>query len=369
MMEEVKAVGSALSVHGHNVKVTEVVKDGDVLTFLIVSQKLTGTGEYHVHRTYDDFEWLQQHLFSQEEELGIQGVIFPPLPGKAQVNTPAKVLKQLGFLGLGEWRLYCRALETFLRQIATHTILGKNKAVEIFLTSSEPPGGQRTKKNIFNRLSQAVEEMRKEGHKDVDEFFQTEREHNHLLTGCCKTAAEKFLDVVQTEQKIAVACGHFAAALQLCVEPGEDPDKQAFTHACVKLSQVFECMKRNMASVAENNASTLGLSLDLDYRYQEAEKEMLFRRTCKLVEVETARKNVEKAKPIKKTAMEEVLKAAQTDFEQISSVAKKEITRLQGARVEMLQQALVQLCEKQLLTAKENADQFNRQLQAFRGMA
>lgn len=38
--EEVKAVGSALSVHGHNVKVTEVVKDGDVLTFLIVSEKV-----------------------------------------------------------------------------------------------------------------------------------------------------------------------------------------------------------------------------------------------------------------------------------------------------------------------------------------
>lgn len=30
---------------------------------------------------------------------------------------------------------------------------------------------------------------------------------------------------------------------------------------------------------------------------------MLFRRTCKLVEMETARKNVEKAKPIKKTAV------------------------------------------------------------------
>lgn len=95
--------------------------------------------------------------------------------------------------------------------------------------------------------------------------------------------------------------------------------------------------------------------------------------------------------------MEEVLKAAQTDFEQTSRVAKKEvkfpvsnvscniqfnncrnirdvfflpqITRLQNARVEMLQRALVQLCEKQLLTAKENADQFKLQLQAFRGMA
>lgn len=30
---------------------------------------------------------------------------------------------------------------------------------------------------------------------------------------------------------------------------------------------------------------------------------MLFRRTCKLVEMETARKNVEKAKPIKKAAV------------------------------------------------------------------
>lgn len=29
--------------------------------------------------------------------------------------------------------------------------------------------------------------------------------------------------------EIAVACGHFATALQLCVEPGEDPDLQAFS--------------------------------------------------------------------------------------------------------------------------------------------
>lgn len=37
--------------------------------------QLSGTGEYHVNRTYDDFEWLQQHLFSQEDVPGIQGVI------------------------------------------------------------------------------------------------------------------------------------------------------------------------------------------------------------------------------------------------------------------------------------------------------
>lgn len=37
--------------------------------------QLSGTGEYHVDRTYDDFEWLQQHLFTQEDVPGIQGVI------------------------------------------------------------------------------------------------------------------------------------------------------------------------------------------------------------------------------------------------------------------------------------------------------
>lgn len=368
-MEEVNEVTSTLSVHGQNIKLAEVLKDGDTLTFLVVSQKLSGTGEYHVYRTYDDFEWLQQHLFSQEDVPGIQGVIFPPLPAKAQVNASAKVMKQLGLLGLGEWQPYCKALETFLRQIATHSILSKNKAVEIFLTSSDPPGRQRVRKNIFNWLSQAVEEKRKEGHKDVDEFFQTERDHNLLLTSCAKTAAERFLDVVQTEQKIAVACGHFSAALHLCVEQGEDPDKQAFTKSCVKLSEVFNSMKKNMAEVAENDVSTLGLGLDLESRYQEAEKEMLFRRTCKLVELETATRNAERAKPVKKAAMEEVKKAAETEFNHICGVAKQEIAQLRSARVKMLQQALVQWCEKQLLTAKESADQINQHLQAFRGMA
>uniref|UniRef100_A0A8D0DEN4 Si:dkey-28n18.9 n=1 Tax=Sander lucioperca TaxID=283035 RepID=A0A8D0DEN4_SANLU len=339
-----------------NINVTEVLKDGDSLTFLIVSQKLSGTGEYHVARAYDDFEWLQQHLFSQEDVPGIQGVIFPPLPAKAQVNASAK------------WQPYCKALETFLRQIAAHSILSKNKAVEIFLTSSDPPGRQRVRKNIFNRLSQAVEEKRKEGHKDVDEFFQTERDHNLVLTGCAKTAAEVSHVHPQYYANSILACGHFSAALHLCVEPGEDADKQAFSKACVKLSEVFDSMKKNMTSVAENNVSTLGLGLDLESRYQEAEKEMLFRRTCKLVELESARRNAEKAKPVKKAAVSACAHVSQEHTARSDYMLSCD-QQMSGARVEMLQQTLVQWCEKQLLTAKESAEQFNQHMQALRGMA
>ncbi|KAF6722787.1 Sorting nexin-6 [Oryzias melastigma] len=368
MMEEVKDASSFLSVQVHNIKVTEVLQDGDSLTFIIVSQKLSGTGEFHVDRTYEDFEWLQQHLFSQEDVPGIQGVIFPPLPARLQVNASSKTLRHLGFLGLGEWQPYCKALETFLRQVAAHSILSKNRAVEIFLTSSDPPGRQKVKKNIFNRLSQAVEEMRKEGHKDVDDFFQTKRDHNFLLTGYTKMAAEKFLDVVLTEQKIAVACGHFSTALHLCMEQGENPEKQDFSQVCVKLSEVFNSIKKSMTSTAMNDMNTLGLGLDLETRYQEAEKEMLFRRTCKLVELQNATKNAEKAKPVKKAVMEEAKKATEVEFRQICEVAKKEIIQLESKHVETLQQALVQWCEKQLLTAKESAEVYSQHLQTFKRM-
>lgn len=97
-------------------------------------------------------------------------------------------------------------------------------------------------------------------------------------------------------------------------------------------------MQKNTTCVSENDASTLGLGLDLDACYQEAEKvghpvlksklwlpisyrnttlnarlhiawflcpmqEMLFRRTCKLVELEAVKRNAEKAKPVKKAAV------------------------------------------------------------------
>lgn len=49
-----------------------------------------------------------------------------------------------GFLAFGEWQPYCKALETFLRQIAAHSILSTNKAAEVFLTSSDVSGHKQT---------------------------------------------------------------------------------------------------------------------------------------------------------------------------------------------------------------------------------
>lgn len=40
LQDEVKNISSDLPVHAHNIKVTEVLQDGDTLTFIIISQKV-----------------------------------------------------------------------------------------------------------------------------------------------------------------------------------------------------------------------------------------------------------------------------------------------------------------------------------------
>ncbi|KAJ8408159.1 hypothetical protein AAFF_G00263870 [Aldrovandia affinis] len=368
--EAAEGVRPGLSISIPSIRVTEALKNVDSLVFVVKSQELSSNQEHHVERTFEDFEWLQHGLFTQEDVTGLQGVIFPPLPAKpvhSQSNSQAKVLKQLGVLAMGEdWRAYCRALQKYLQQVAAHTTLGKNTALQGFLTHTDPPGKQRVRKGLFNRLSQAVEEKLKENHKDVDDFFQNERDDNLTLTGLSRAATEKFLDMVLAEEKIALACGHFSTSLQVGIGPQEDPTLVAFSKICLKLSEVIDTVKKNFESIAENNLYTLGLALDLDLRYQEAEKEMLFRRTCKLVELENANKNAEKAKPLKKEAMEEIKKAAEKEFDHISTVAKLEIERFRRVRVEVFQQSLVEWCESQLRIAKETSATFAQQLTAFR---
>ncbi|XP_028854994.1 sorting nexin-5 isoform X2 [Denticeps clupeoides] len=320
-----------------------------------------------VCRTYEDFEWLQQSLFAPDEP-DLHGVIFPPLPAKlimspqSQINN--KTLKQLGFLALGDCcRTYCEALELYLQQVALHPILSKNKALETLLTNTESPGKQRAKKGIFNRLSQVMEEKRKESHKDVDDFFQNERDNNSNMTALTKVTTERFLDVVLAEQRLSVASKHLSSSIQLWVNQ-EDSANAAFSKICLKTSKVFETIKRNFEKTAENNISTLGLGLDLQSRYQEAEKEMLFRRTCKLVELEAANKNTERAKANKKGIMEEVRNVLEKQFDGMSSMARQEVGRFHQSRVALLRTALVSWCEQQLNTATEIAALYSEHLEA-----
>lgn len=52
----------------------------------------------------------------------------------------------------------------------------------------------------------------------------------HYNTKCiCLSSDINVWSLFYLISEIAVACGHFSATLHLCVEPGEDPYKQAFS--------------------------------------------------------------------------------------------------------------------------------------------
>lgn len=88
---------------------------------------LVGTSNYHLHNKIQDFKVkLTKYFFHFSDYSFVQHDCEWNVDG-----FPS------GFLGLGEWQPYCKALETFLRRVAAHSILSKNKAVEIFLTSSD----------------------------------------------------------------------------------------------------------------------------------------------------------------------------------------------------------------------------------------
>lgn len=354
------------------VKIIEATNNEDVLSYIIKTEQLLENHTFQVNRQYEDFEWLQHCLMTEEGIVGLQGIIFPPLPLKLAVSmgsTESKTKKQLGAryqsLMEGDWQKYCRALEDYLNLVISHTILSKLPAVNSFLTQNEPLTKTKRKKGIFDKLSHAMEELRKENHKDTDDFFQNEREINLAITAYSKTAAEKFLEMVSAEQRLAIACGHLSTALHFGVSKEDDPVAKAITRMHLKLSEVVETMKKNFECVGNNNINTLGFHLEMYSRYHDAFKEMLFRRTCKLIEVENTNKSLEKAKPPKKSVLEEVKKQVEEEFNGISQRAKKEIQQYHKNHTQALQRTLVSLCETQLKTAQDTFKVIKMHLSEF----
>lgn len=109
-------------------------------SFLLFPQRLRWM---HLPRLWNSLvSTSEQHLYKKGEKKGIKIYNVAVCFACSVHATWSVMIKNVvgflaGFLALGEWQPYCKALEIYLRQIATHSILSKNKAVEIFLTSSE----------------------------------------------------------------------------------------------------------------------------------------------------------------------------------------------------------------------------------------
>ncbi|XP_076343894.1 sorting nexin-32-like isoform X2 [Tachypleus tridentatus] len=334
----------------------EVTKNGDVVKYTIKTWRRNDERtEFVVERQYEDIEWLEHCLITSNP---IPGLIIPPLPPKPAITSEMAEIKSKKQLGsdtrtlIGdEFDKDCRHLEHYLKLLVSHHVFGKDEALEKFLTEKEPPPRAKVKKGIFSWLSDSIE-SRKGSHKDCEEYFQKERDWANQYSAYMKEASQAFNGIIYAQQRLSGVLGHLATTLTLSTGSNDEVNK--LTHRlCTKFSECLEEVKNGLEEISYSDDSTLGDYFELYTRYLEAEKEMLFRRTCLLVAYENSNKALDKAKPNKRDAAEEAKLLAEKSFEECTDIARQEMKYFHRQRAAIFQDRLVRFTEEQVRCRKD----------------
>ncbi|CAI9734654.1 sorting nexin-5-like isoform X2 [Octopus vulgaris] len=302
-----------------NVEVLKAVKDGDTLNFTIKSLKGDNEEALSLQRFYEDFEWLHHCLTTQNDT---SGLIVPPLPVKPEIDAKSaenKSRRQLGsdtnILIGDEFQKECQNVEKYLRLMLSHDVFQKDQQLIKFLSEVEAPTRVKLRKGIMDKLSNAVDEVRKGNHKDVDEYFQKTRDWANNYTALMKETSENYNKMVYAQYRLAGHYCHFSTTLnQTGLYKDVETIKTNRIMACFSLS--LDDYKHELEVLANKDEQTLGFLLELYARYMDSVKEMLFRRTCLLVDFENANRLLEKAKPPKKQQLKSFIRQRLTDSQE-----------------------------------------------------
>lgn len=341
------------------VKVLDASKDGEVVKFTIQTN-MGHEGEEEkgvvVLRQYEDLEWLYHCLIAHNS---VEGVVIPPLPPKPVTTVSAaeaKSKKQLGKdaknMVADEFSRECRNMEKFLQLVVLHPAFSKDEDLQKFLKEENPPVRTKVKKGVMESISRAVGDFRHHNHKDLDEEFQKKRDFVEQYTPLTKETFANFAKMIHSQQRVALALNDLSSSV-MTASTGDDNSTKELKGNFDTFSSSLNGVKESFDVMSTNDDNTLGFTLELYSRYMEAAKEMLFRRTCKLVEFENATKALEKAKPKNQEALQKAKEDAEEAYNTISEVAKKELTRYNRQRVLSLQASLVQYADSRLKNGRD----------------
>ncbi|GAB1604621.1 sorting nexin-5-like, partial [Argonauta hians] len=339
-----------------NVNVVVAVKDGETLKFTIKSQKEKALEAILLQRIYEDFEWLHHCLTTHND---ISGLIVPPLPLKPEVDAKSaetKSKRQLGSesnLVIGdEFQRECQRIEKYLQLMLSHEVFQNDQYLSRFLSESEPPTRVKLRKGILHKLSNAVDEVRKGNHKDIDDYFQKTRDWANNYSTLMKDTSDNYNQMMCSQYRLAGFYCHFSTTLK---QTGLYKDIET-----IKTNRIMACLslclddyKNEIEVLCNNEEESLGFVFELYARYMDSVKEMLFRRTCLLVGFENANRMVDKAKPPKRQLAEENRENACKAFEDCSKVAQNELKFFIKQRLILLQEGLHTFAESQIKTARD----------------
>lgn len=339
------------------ITVPDAVKNGEVLQFTVKVYKWDEDVEIiEITREFGDLEWLHHNIITQNN---IDGLIVPPLPHRPEVDAKSAESKSKKKLGTDsrivvpdEYTKDCKQFEKYIKLLLTHDTFGKDGNLEKFLCTKEPPVRTKVNQGFFSKMTNAVESARKEHHRDIDDFFTKKREWCSGYSKAIKEAYHNFNKVVISQHRLASSYSKLTKALQL---GGVNRDLTSLTvnKYLTMLSEATDNIKHGLEVLSKNDEKTLLFQLELYARYIDSVKDMLFRRTCLLVEYEDSNNVLDKAKAAKRKAAEEAKLAAETRYEMCCDNARREFRLFLQARMMAYQDGLTAFAESQIKTARD----------------
>ena len=343
----------------YHITVSDATKDGEVVKFTIQTRTNESPGNEGggvvVLRQFEDFEYLLHKLQTTND---VSGVVVPQLPIKP-ISTPAdakaKQPDAVSTMSGDQYARDCKRVEKFLQSLASHASFKNDEILKTFLMQEEAPARAAVKRGLFDSLYKMVDSARYQNYKDVDEEFQSKRDLIGQLLQHTKTSLVDSEKKLSTENVLAAHLGIMSTDLRSSssTDCPNSPLLSSLLSQCG--DAIDDCAVRDQKSTLIE-AETLGFSLEFYSRHLAACQEMLFRRTCKMVEYENAKKALEKAKP---KTLEQLTKArddAEKAFDDISEKAKEEYGIFVEERVKDVSQFLSDLVDRKLEIHKSSCD-------------
>lgn len=344
-----------------NVKGIRATADSSVLTFRIsrIDDPEIRDSWWEVTRSYEEFEAFNRLLVDCQK---FGGMIYPPLPppltSKYEENFAEAPI------------IHRKQIERYLQMVALHSTLGRSQALADFLSPTYVIAEKTGRKGLFAKLAESFagsSQPAKVPLRDIEEFFQNERDWSANYSIHLKTTLNAVLTVIHSEKKIIGQLKHLCTALSMNAPSSYQQETSRIHH------QLHSKMADSFLSIQDLTEDGLQRGLcdfyciwDLYLQYLANEQLMLNRRTALLINYENANRNWDKAKAHKRDEAEAAKKAAETAFEECSDVARHEIKAFQKQRVQEMRLNLTQLARSELARARSIRASLQRALDQAR---
>lgn len=374
-----------------NVDISDALSEREKVKFTVhtkTEMKEFDGKEFSVIRDHEEFMWLHDRFVENEDYAGI--VIPPPAP-KPDFNASREKLQKLsegeGTMTKEEFQKMKQELEAeylatfkktvamhevFLTRLAAHPVLRNDHNFRVFLAYSNDLSVKgRSTKDMFKGITKGIakgfdEKVLLSGQKDVDEHFEGEKKFYVDFHNKIRDATLKCDRMTSYHKKMADSLIKVSSGLTDLGTLEESSLSQVFG----KAAESLEKLRKLEGRMATDEDLKLADLLRYHMRDAEAAKGLLYRRMRCLANLETANKNLDRARaknkdvPIATTTQQETSEK----FETLSDTAKIELSGLRKKKVSHFKKNLTELSDLQLKHSKAQVTLLSSTIEALRNM-